>query len=107
MSDETGIQRARFAAGGEKGRDIDIARLLGISPAAVSRWNGVVPPKRAIEIEEKSGGRVQRHQIRPDHFVAPVVVLAEGQASGAPPQADSSPACGGSEATAAASADHR
>lgn len=68
MSDETGIERARFAAGGDKGRDIDIARLLGISPAAVSRWKGIVPPDRAIEIEEKSGGKVTRHQIRPDYF---------------------------------------
>ena len=68
MIDATGIEKARFAAGGERGRDIDIARLLGISPAAVSRWKGVVPPDRAIEIEEKSGGKVKRHEIRPDYF---------------------------------------
>jgi DNA-binding transcriptional regulator YdaS (Cro superfamily) len=68
MSAVTGIQRARFAIGGERGRDIDIARLLDISPAAVSRWNGVVPPNRAIEIEQKTNGRVTRYDIRPDYF---------------------------------------
>ena len=67
----SGIEKARVAAGGEKGRDIDIARLLGISPAAVSRWNGTVPPGRAIEIEIKSGGKVTRYDIRPDYFGEP------------------------------------
>lgn len=64
------IEKARFAAGGERGKDIDIARLLGISPAAVSRWGGVVPPNRAIQIEKKSGGKVTRFEIRPDYFGA-------------------------------------
>ena len=63
----SGIQKARAAAGG---KDRDIARLLGISPAAVSRWKGVVPPDRAIEIEERTGGKVSRYEIRPDFFGA-------------------------------------
>lgn len=66
----TGIAAARLAAGGENGKDIDIARLLGLSAAAVSRWKGVVPPDRAIEIEEKTVGKVTRYEIRPDYFGA-------------------------------------
>jgi DNA-binding transcriptional regulator YdaS (Cro superfamily) len=65
MSVPDGMRRARHAAGG---RDIDIARLLGITPSAVSRWNGVVPVRRAIEIEALTAGRVTRYDIRPDHF---------------------------------------
>ncbi len=63
-----GMKRARQAAGG---KDSDIARLLGITPSAVSRWNGVVPVRRAIELEALTGGRVTRHEIRPDHFGPP------------------------------------
>ena len=67
---EIGMAKAREAAGGKDGKDVDIARLLKISPAAVSRWGGVVPPDRAIEIEELTEGRVTRHDIRPDYFGA-------------------------------------
>lgn len=67
------MAKAREAAGGKDGKDVDIARLLKISPAAVSRWGGVVPPDRAIQIEELTEGRVTRHDIRPDYFgTAPV-----------------------------------
>ncbi|MBS0220103.1 MAG: helix-turn-helix domain-containing protein [Proteobacteria bacterium] len=59
------MTRARQAAGG---RDSDLARLLGITPSAVSRWNGRVPVRRAIELEVLTGGRVTRYDIRPDHF---------------------------------------
>lgn len=62
------MEKARKAAGG---RDADIARLLDISAAAVSRWGGVVPALRAIEIEQRTKGKVSRHEIRPDFFGAP------------------------------------
>lgn len=64
----SGIEKARKAAGG---KDRDIARLLGLTPAAISRWKGKVPPDRAIEIEEKCGGKVTRYDIRPDYFGKP------------------------------------
>ena len=67
---EIGMAKAREAAGGKDGKDVDIARLLKISPAAVSRWGGVVPPDRAIQIEELTEGKVTRHDIRPDYFGA-------------------------------------
>lgn len=62
------MEKARKAAGG---KDADIARLLDISAAAVSRWGGVVPALRAIEIEQRTKGAVSRHEIRPDFFGAP------------------------------------
>jgi DNA-binding transcriptional regulator YdaS (Cro superfamily) len=67
-----GMQKVRRAAGG---RDADIARPVGITPSAVSRWNGIVPTKRAIEIETLTSGRVTRYDIRPDHFGPPPIHL--------------------------------
>jgi DNA-binding transcriptional regulator YdaS (Cro superfamily) len=67
MDIRDGMKKARRAAGG---RDADIARLLGITASAVSRWNGRVPANRAIEIETLTRGRVTRYEIRPDHFGA-------------------------------------
>lgn len=64
----TSLERALKAVGG--GRKTDIAALLGISPAAVTRWKDVVPVNRAIEIEEKTGGKVTRYDLRPDIFGA-------------------------------------
>ncbi len=46
-----------------------IARLLGVTPQAVSQWvNGSrpVPPKHALAIEAATG--VSRHELRPDVF---------------------------------------
>mgnify|MGYP000585399846 FL=1 len=63
MSKE-GLEAARAAAGG---KNVDLARLLGITESAVSQWK-VVPPDRAIEIEKKTNGKVTRYDIRPDFF---------------------------------------
>ncbi len=63
------MDMARKAAGG---KNIDIARLLGITDAAVAQWGETIPPKRAIELEQKTGGVVTRYQLRPDHFGHPV-----------------------------------
>ncbi len=62
------MELARKAAGG---KNIDIARLLGITDAAVAQWGEIIPPKRAIELEQKTGGAVTRYQLRPDHFGHP------------------------------------
>lgn len=61
----TSLEKACKAAGGRKA---DIASLLGISPAAVTRWGDVVPVNRAIELEQKTGGKVTRYDLRPDIF---------------------------------------
>lgn len=64
--DDPGIAKARAAAGG---RNIDLARLLGISPSAISQWVRV-PYRRALQIEAGTNGLVTREELRPDLFGA-------------------------------------
>jgi len=60
------LDKARQAAGG---RNADLARLLGISPSAISQWVRV-PYRRALQIEARTAGRVTRAELRPDLFGA-------------------------------------
>lgn len=64
-----GFQKLLDFAGGSKAK---VAKFLGITDAAVSQWRGKVPPKSALLAEAKSGGRITRHDIRPDHFGEPL-----------------------------------
>ena len=66
--DDPGLEKARQAAGG---RNADLARLLGISPSAISQW-ARVPYRRALQIEARTAGRVTREELRPDLFGAPL-----------------------------------
>jgi DNA-binding transcriptional regulator YdaS (Cro superfamily) len=43
----------------------ELARQLGITPAAVLQWDKV-PPNRVLQVERLSG--VSRHVLRPDIF---------------------------------------
>lgn len=65
--DDPGLQKAREAAGG---KNVDLAKLLDLTESAISQWDRV-PYQRAIEIEEKTGGKVTRHDLRPDIFGEP------------------------------------
>ena len=67
------LAKARQAAGG---RNADLARLLGISPSAISQWVRV-PYRRALQIEARTAGRVTRAELRPDLFGAPATGGAE------------------------------
>lgn len=61
-----------------------IARLLGVSPQAVSQWvSGLrpVPPRHAIAIEAATG--VSRHDLRPDVF-GPAEDASQGTATEQP-----------------------
>lgn len=59
-------------------RAVDILGLAGvgnlynpkISPQAVHKWvcSGVVPAERVIAIEAATGGKVSRHDLRPDIY---------------------------------------
>ena len=64
---DPGIQKALAAVGG---RNIDLAKLLGISPSAISQWVRV-PYRRALQMEARTQGRVTREELRPDVFGAP------------------------------------
>ncbi len=46
-----------------------IAERCGVTPEAVTNWQRRgVPAKAVIPIEEVTGGRVTRHDLRPDIF---------------------------------------
>lgn len=46
-----------------------LAHALGVEPMTVSHWKTRgVPPKRAIQIEEVTGGEVTREQLLPELF---------------------------------------
>ena len=62
--DDPGLAKARQAAGGS---NADLARLLGISPSAISQWVRV-PYRRALQIEARTAGRVTREELQPDVF---------------------------------------
>jgi DNA-binding transcriptional regulator YdaS (Cro superfamily) len=62
--EDPGLAKARQAAGG---RNADLARLLDISPSAISQWVRV-PYRRALQIEARTAGRVTREELRPDLF---------------------------------------
>jgi DNA-binding transcriptional regulator YdaS (Cro superfamily) len=63
---DPGLLKARLAAGG---RNADLARLLNITPSAISQWVRV-PFRRALQIETRTAGKVTREEIRPDLFRA-------------------------------------
>jgi DNA-binding transcriptional regulator YdaS (Cro superfamily) len=71
--EDPGLAKARQAAGGRKS---DLARLLGVTPAAISQWVRV-PYRRALQIEVRTAGRVTRAELRPDLFGALVVDTAD------------------------------
>jgi len=51
------------------GKNVDIARLLNVTDAAIAQWSkGGIPPARAIQLEEITGGKVTVRQLRPDLF---------------------------------------
>lgn len=73
-NNDPGIAKARAAVGG---KNVDLARLLGISPAAISQW-ARVPYKRALQIEARTEGQVTREELRPDLFGCGVPVREGG-----------------------------
>jgi DNA-binding transcriptional regulator YdaS (Cro superfamily) len=44
--------------------------ISGASPQAISQWRkrGRVPAERVLEIETATGGKVSRHDLRPDIY---------------------------------------
>ncbi len=45
----------------------NLARQLGIRSQAVSQWRRV-PAERVLAVEQATGGRVTRHELRPDLY---------------------------------------
>ena len=45
----------------------DLAGILSVNKSSVTRWaQKTVPPKRAIDIESATAGRIRRSDLRPD-----------------------------------------
>lgn len=52
----------------------ELARAIGVKPqfvTALGKGERPVPPGRCLAIEEATGGRVTRYELRPDVFGAP------------------------------------
>ncbi len=50
----------------ERGRLTKLAKTLGVSPGAVSQWEGKVPAEHVLVVERETG--LSRHDLRPDVF---------------------------------------
>lgn len=49
----------------------DLARLVDVDPATVTRWaQGRIPAERVIDVERATG--VPREQLRPDLYLPPM-----------------------------------
>jgi DNA-binding transcriptional regulator YdaS (Cro superfamily) len=67
MSDETPLPPALARAAKEVGGVTKLASLLGIKRPAIYQWKRV-PAERAVKIEEVTGGKVTRQELRPDLY---------------------------------------
>ncbi|HKJ89242.1 MAG TPA: YdaS family helix-turn-helix protein [Gammaproteobacteria bacterium] len=52
------------------GGQAELARRIGVRPQSIHKWRkkGVVPAERVLGIEQATGRRVTRHQLRPDLY---------------------------------------
>lgn len=54
------------------GSQAALAKAMGVTPMAVSQWKSRgVPAERVLALEAATGGRVLRHEIRPDIYPPP------------------------------------
>ena len=57
------LERAITEAGGTAA----LARTINVTPQAISQWDRV-PAERALAVEQATGGKVTRHELRPDLY---------------------------------------
>ncbi len=69
LNDLPPTQRAIKHAGGPS----ELAKVLGISPQAISRWSKAnqIPAKWVLALEALIEGEVKRYELRPDLYPAP------------------------------------
>ncbi len=54
----------------ESGGTAALARTINVTPQAISQWDRV-PAERTIAVEQATGGKVTRHELRPDLYPPP------------------------------------
>ena len=67
----TGIAALKLAISDHFGTQGAVARAVGVTPQAVSemvRKGREVPAKWCLPIEEATGGKITRHDLRPDLY---------------------------------------
>jgi len=64
MTKLNAIERAIQAVGGQK----NLAKMMGVSKQAVTKWRKKVPAERVLKIESATNGAVTRHELRPDLY---------------------------------------
>jgi DNA-binding transcriptional regulator YdaS (Cro superfamily) len=61
------IDRIIHAFGGSQ---VELARELGVTKMAITQWRrrDRIPAERVLRLERLTGGRVTRHEMRPDLY---------------------------------------
>lgn len=65
MSPKQALDQAKRIVGSQN----KLAKILGISPTAISRW-AQCPPERVLAVEAATDGQVPREWLRPDLYPA-------------------------------------
>lgn len=60
------------------GSAAELARRVGVKPQAVHQWRRV-PAERVVAVEEATGGKVSRHELRPSLYRDSVPPKEEGK----------------------------
>ena len=71
------LDRAITEAGGTAA----LARTINVTPQAISQWDRV-PAERALAVEQATGGKVTRHELRPDLYPSPAGAAPRGSTTG-------------------------
>ncbi len=73
LNDLPPTKRAITHAGGPT----ELAKVLGVTPQAVSRWSAAnqIPAKWVLPLEALIEGAVKRHELRPDLYPTPDLEL--------------------------------
>lgn len=76
----------------QRGRSLEIAQAIGVTPPVVSDWTSEkkqIPPRRCVQIEQFTHRLVTRQEMRPHDYLEHWPELAQANASIAQAATDS------------------